>query len=129
LRGAGWGGPAERLGCGVLQFYYKPSCGACKKAKAYLDRRGLDYELIDITRTPPPRALLERAIDPRDPKKSLNARSSSFRNRELGGREMTAQDVLALLIQDPNLIKRPFFVDGDHVLQGFDAQALESFLG
>ncbi len=113
----------------MLQFYYKPSCGACKKAKAYLDKRGLDYEAIDITRTPPPRDLLEKSIDPRDPKKSLNARSSSFRNRELGARDVSAPDVLALLIQDANLIRRPFFVDGGRVLQGFDPHALEAFLG
>ena len=113
----------------MLKFFFKPSCGVCKKAKAYLDRRGLDYEPLDITRTPPPPEALEKAVDAADPKKSLNTRSGSFRHKELGTRELTRQDVLDLMKQDPNLIRRPFFMDGDRIYQGFEAASFESFLG
>lgn len=113
----------------MLKFFFKPSCGVCKKAKAHLDRRGLDYEPIDITRTPPPREALERAIDPSDPKKSLNSRSGSFRSKDLGAKDVTAQEALALMLQDPNLIRRPFIMDGDRVYQGFDPVSFEAFLG
>jgi arsenate reductase len=113
----------------LLKFFFKPSCGTCKKAKAYLDRRGIDYEPLDITRTPPPPEVLERAIDPRDPKKSLNARSSAFRQKDLATRDVTAQEALALMVQDPNLIRRPFIIDGEKTYQGFDQSSLEAFLG
>jgi arsenate reductase len=112
----------------LLKFFFKPSCGACKKAKAYLDRRGIDYEPLDITRTPPAREFLERAIDAHEPKKSLNARSSAFRQKDLASRELTREEALALMLQDPNLIRRPFFIDGEKIYQGFDAASLEAFL-
>lgn len=113
----------------MLKFYNKPSCGSCKKAKAYLDKRGLDFESIDIVREPPARALLEKAIDPRNPKGSLNQRSGAFRKRELGGRDVTAAEAIELMTADPNLIRRPFFVDGDRVYQGFEPAVFENFLG
>lgn len=112
----------------MLKFFFKPSCGACRKAKAYLDRRGLDYEPLDITRTPPSREFLARSIDAADPKKSLNARSSSFRAKDLANRQLTAEEALALMLQDPNLIRRPFFIDGEKIFVGFEPAALETFL-
>jgi arsenate reductase len=113
----------------VLKFFNKAGCTSCKKAKAYLDRRGLDYELIDITQAPPTREMLLKAMDPADPKASLNARSGSYRRRELTGRDLTQDEVLALMTADPNLIRRPFFADGERVMQGFDPAGFEKFLG
>ena len=113
----------------MLKFYNKAGCTSCKKAKAYLDKRGLDYESIDITQSPPTRDMLLRAMNPADPKASLNARSGSYRRRELTGRELTIDEILGLMASDPNLIRRPFFVDGDRVMQGFEPVAFEKFLG
>ena len=114
----------------MLKFYGKLSCTSCKKAKAYLDRRGIDYELVDITKTPPSREMLVKAMDPINPRSSLNARSGSYRKRELGGRDgFTVDEVLSLMQADPNLIRRPFFADGDKVYQGFEPAVLEKFLG
>lgn len=107
----------------------KSGCGACRKAKAYLDRRGIDYEAIEIVKAPPPRELLAKAIDPADPKASLMARSGAYRRRELAERPVDAAEALALMASDPGLIRRPFFVDGDRVHQGFDPASLEAFLG
>ncbi len=112
----------------MLRFYYKPSCGVCKKAKAYLDRRGIDYEPIDILASPPPRELLARAIDPQDPKRSLNARSGAFRRKNLAERTVAPDEALALMLEDPNLIRRPFVVDGDRIYQGFEEKSFEAFL-
>jgi arsenate reductase (glutaredoxin) len=113
----------------VLKFYNKAGCTSCKKAKAYLDRRGLDYESVDITQTPPTREMLLRAMNTADPKTALNARSGSYRRRELTGRDLTVDEVLALMASDPNLIRRPFFADGERVLQGFEPAVFEKFLG
>ncbi len=113
----------------MLKFYNKPSCVSCKKARADLERRGLDFESIDITREPPARELLEKAIDPADPRGSLNTRSGAFRKRELGDRPISAAEAVGLMVADPNLIRRPFFVDGDRVYQGFEPAAFEIFLG
>src|SRR4051812_26142133 len=113
----------------MLKFYNKASCGSCKKARAYLERRGLDFESIDITREPPARELLEKAVDPRNPKASLNQRSGAYRKKDIGDREVSAAEAIALMVGDPNLIRRPFFVDGDRVYQGFEPAAFESFLG
>jgi len=113
----------------VLKFYLKTGCGACRKAKAYLDKRGLDYEAIEITRTPPAKELLAKAIKPEDPKGSLQSRCGAFRKRELQDRAVDATEALALMSADPGLIRRPFFVDGERVYQGFEPAAFETFLG
>jgi arsenate reductase len=112
----------------VIQVYLKPACGVCKKAKAWLDRKGIDYEAIDIISRPPTKDVLARAIDPLEPKRALNARSTAFRNRGLGTRPVSAEEALDLMVSDPNLIKRPFVIDGARVYQGFEEHSFAAFL-
>ena len=79
---------------------------------AYLEGKGLDLEKHDLAKDPPSPELLERLIDDEHPEQFLNPRSPSYKERDLGSKTLTKKQVIALMMEDPNLIRRPIVVRG-----------------
>lgn len=62
-------------------------------------------------------------------KASLNSRSAIYKAQNLGKNVPDKQTAIALMLQDPNLIKRPVMVnDQGHMIQGFDPDQWKAFL-
>ena len=58
----------------------------------------------------------------------LNTRSASYRRLGLKDRPPTKAQAIALMAQDPNLIKRPITVKGSTKVIGFDVARLRQLL-
>jgi arsenate reductase len=113
----------------TLKFFGKKTCITCQKAKAFLDEHGVAFEEIPIETQPPAREVLETLVDPSNVKASLNTRSGIYKEKNLGKDIPDAKTAIALMLKDPNLIKRPILVDSKGELyQGFDADTLKAFL-
>jgi len=100
-------------------FFDKKTCGTCKKAQLYLNESQVDFEKVDIIKSPPSRKLLEQFIDAENVKPYLNSRSAVYRELKLGQNLPDKARAITLMLQDPNLIKRPFIVRGDVGSFGF----------
>jgi mycoredoxin len=46
---------------GTFTMYTTPWCGYCHRLKSQLDREGIPYEVVDITRTPEAASIVESA--------------------------------------------------------------------
>ncbi len=113
----------------ALKFYGKKSCITCQKAKAFLEAESVDFEEIPIESQPPSRTVLTQAIDPANVKASLNPRSTIYKEKNLGKTLPDAKTAVTLMLEDPNLIKRPFILKSDgSIYQGFDPDTLRAFL-
>jgi arsenate reductase len=113
----------------TLKFYGKKSCITCQKAKAFLESEGVPFEEIPIETQPPGRDILERLIEANGIKASLNSRSSIYKQKNLGKNLPGKDAVIQLMLEDPNLIKRPVIINAQGKLyQGFDAETLQDFL-
>jgi arsenate reductase len=77
-------------------------------------------EQIDINETPPSRAFLEEHIDAHHYLDFVSTRSPVFKDRPLPGSKNEAID---LMMENPNLIRRPILVRGSKVTFGFDKKA------
>jgi len=76
----------------------------------------------DINRQPPSRAFLERHVDETRFLDYISRRSPVFKERPL---PTSKQAAIALMLEQPNLIKRPILVAGDRVIFGFDRDAYD----
>ena len=74
-------------------------------------------EQIDINRTPPDRAFLEKHIDAARFLDFVSTRSPVFKERPLPA---SKQEAIALMMDNPNLIRRPILIKGSTVVFGFD---------
>lgn len=103
-----------------LTFYTKPSCTTCRNAKSYLEQAHVELESIDINLTPPSRAFLEEHVDEQRFLDFVSTRSPVFKTRPFPG---SKQEAIDLMLEQPNLIKRPVLVKGQQVIFGFDKAA------
>ena len=71
----------------------------------------------DINKNPPDRAFLEKHVDSERFLDFVSLRSPVFKLRPLPRSKTEAID---LMMQQPNLIRRPILIRGNHVTFGFD---------
>lgn len=106
------------------RVYQYPKCSTCRKALAFLDRLGVEYESVDIVTNPPSKRELQRALklSGLPIKKLFNTSGQSYRAGNFGERLPTLSESAALdaLAADGKLIKRPFLLTSDLALVGFD---------
>ena len=74
-------------------------------------------EQIDINKTPPSREFLEKHIDAKRFLDFVSTRSPVFKDRPLPA---SKKEAIALMMDNPNLIRRPIVVRGARVIFGFD---------
>jgi arsenate reductase (glutaredoxin) len=113
---------------GEIVLYAKKSCAQCKKAIAFLNKKGVQYQVKDIVHEPPPRSLLEKVIKAENIYASLNQRSTTYKDNSLGKRRTTKNEAIRLMLKDPNLIKRPLIIKDNRAYQGFDEKSLLEFV-
>jgi arsenate reductase-like glutaredoxin family protein len=77
----------------------------------------VDLEERDINRDPPDRAFLEKHIDKERFLDFVSTRSPVFKERPL---PRSKKEAIDLMMDQPNLIRRPVLVRGKEVVFGFD---------
>lgn len=109
-----------------MTFICYPKCTTCRRARAYLDERGIAYTLRDIKEHNPTADELRSwlAASGLPPKKFFNTSGQLYRAMALSTRlpTMTDDEMLALLASDGMLVKRPILVTDTAVLVGFRAE-------
>jgi arsenate reductase-like glutaredoxin family protein len=77
----------------------------------------------DINKTPPAREFLEEQVDEARFLEFVSTRSPVFKSRPLPANK---QEAIALMAEQPNLIRRPVLVKGRRALFGFDKKAYDT---
>ncbi len=104
-------------------FLQYPPCTTCKKAKAWLDERGVDYRARHIKEENPTaeelKAWHEKSGLPL--KKFFNTSGLAYKALGLKDRlpTMSEEEQYQLLASDGMLVKRPLVIGDDFALVGF----------
>ena len=89
---------------------------------------GADLDERDYAKVPFSASELKELFAGRDPRDYLNPRSPAFKAMGLAGKSLTPDQALALMVKEPNLIKRPITIAGKEILAGFDREKLREAL-
>lgn len=82
----------------------------------------MDVTQIDINKEPPDRAFLEKHIDAARFLDFVSLRSPVFKERPL---PKSKKEAIDLMMEQPNLIRRPIMIKGSKVIFGFDKDKYE----
>src|SRR5271156_6824718 len=115
---------AKRKGQSV-QFLQKPTCTTCRKARAYMEKRGFDLHFRDLDKERLSSDELEKLIGDRDHKDFLNTRNELFRQKNMKENPPSRADAIRMMVGEPNLIRRPVIVAGGRVVLGFDQEKID----
>ena len=116
-----------------MLFVCYPKCSTCKKAKTWLDDRGVAYTLRDIKEDNPTEEELRQwhAMSGLPLRRFFN--TSGMQYRELGLKDklpaMTEDEMYALLATDGMLVKRPLLITEDTAFPGFKVADYERITG
>lgn len=98
------------------------NCDTVRKARAWLEERGLDYRFRDFKKAPPAADELSRWADTVGWEALLNRRGTTFRGlAEADKLDIDRAKALRLMQANPSLIKRPVMEgEGGELTVGFD---------
>ncbi len=103
-------------------FYSYLKCSTCRKAANWLDKKDVEYQLIDIVKEPPLLDYINLALEQysEDKKKIFNTRGKAFKLINLDINSLSRDEIVQVLLSDGKLIKRPFLVYAEKkVILGF----------
>jgi Spx/MgsR family transcriptional regulator len=112
-----------------IEFYGIANCDTVKKARAWLDAKGLGYAFHDYKKEGADPAKLAAWSDAVGWEALFNRRGTTFRGlSEADKADIDRAKALRLMVAHPSLIKRPVVEHRGGVLVGFDAGAWEGAL-
>lgn len=116
-----------------MLFICYPKCTTCQKARAFLDAKGVAYDVRDIKLDNPTeeelRSWHQRSGLPL--KRFFNTSGQLYRSMELTKKlpELSEDEQYRLLATDGMLVKRPLLVAEKFVLAGFKEAEWDKMLG
>lgn len=112
-----------------LLFIEYPKCTTCKKAKAWLEENGIEFDIRDIKSENPAydelKTWYEKSGLPL--KRFFNTSGMLYKELELKNKlpAMSEEEQLKLLASDGMLVKRPLVISDNAVLTGFKQKEWE----
>jgi Spx/MgsR family transcriptional regulator len=114
----------------AVTLYGIPNCDTVKKARTWLDQRGIGYSFHDYKKAGVDPARLSRWVDALGWEKVLNRAGTTFRKLPEEQREgLDRSRAIALMLAQPSCIKRPLVEHPGGLLLGFREAEWETALG
>ncbi len=114
-----------------ITIYGIKNCDTMKKARAWLDKQGVDYAFHDYKSAGIEREKLEKWAKKTGWEVLLNKAGTTFKklpDKEKEG--LSEKKAIALMLAQPSMIKRPVLeLPGGKLLVGFKPEAYEEALG
>ncbi len=113
----------------TITLYGIPTCGTVKKARKWLDGKGVAYEWVDFRESPPEPERVARWMAVFGSKPMKNTSGGAYRALPADKKKWGDERWLKELQADEMLLKRPVVeIDGEPVLVGFkEPQYVERF--
>lgn len=113
-----------------IKVYQKPTCSKCRATIGILKDRGADFESINYYEQPLTVKELRKLIDrlgiaPRD---LLRKGEQVYRDLGLAKRELSDEELIRLMVENPDLIQRPIVVKGDRAVLARPPENVEELL-
>ncbi len=114
----------------MIRLYTSPSCGSCRKAKAWLDERGIPYVekniFSTILRSDELKEILYRCENGTDDIISKNSKIIKEGNIDI--ESMTVNELILFIQQNPSILKRPILIDERRFQTGFNDEEIRAFI-
>ena len=108
-------------------MYGIPNCDTIKKAKKWLEQHQITYQFHDYRKQGINSAMTKEFCDYFGWEQVLNKRGTTYRQlTDEQKQTLNAQSAIALLVEQPAMIKRPIIRIGDLLHIGFKAEQYDN---
>ena len=114
----------------AITIYGIKNCDTMKKARAWLDSHGVTYEFYDYKAAGAPKDRLKAWTSELGWETLLNRAGTTFRKLPDADKEgLNERKALALMLEQPSMIKRPVLDIGGKLLVGFKPEIYAKEVG
>jgi arsenate reductase len=113
-----------------IKIYQKPTCSKCRATIGILKDRGASFESVNYYETPIGVEELRKLIDKLGiaPRELLRKGEQVYRDLGLAKRDLTDDELIRLMVENPDLIQRPIVVKGSKAVLARPPENVEDLL-
>lgn len=111
----------------MIKLYGVPSCNKIRDAKVILESNNIEYQFINVKKTPIPKEQLKDIVNQLGVDKVLNKQGLTY--KKLGLKQMNLNDTQQLqwLLKEQGMIKRPLLENKGKYLIDSDDKIIVKF--
>jgi len=95
----------------MIKIYHNPRCRKSREGLAYLENLNVDFEIVDYLNDPLSTDEIRDILDKLGMEPFLLVRTQEdYYKKELKGKDISDQDWIKILSENPKLIQRPIVV-------------------
>jgi len=113
-----------------ITIYQKPTCTTCRQVYAALKESGVDFEAVNYYLDPIPAKKLKGLLQKMGLKASelLRRNEEAYKKLNLAEKNLSEDEVLNLMVKNPDLIQRPIVEKGARAILARPAERLREIL-
>lgn len=100
-----------------MKIYHNPRCSKSRLGKAYLEEKGLDFEVVEYLKNPISESELADLLMKLNMKpQELLRKNEAVYKSEFKGLNFTDEEWIKVMVENPKLIERPIVVNGNRAV-------------
>ncbi len=109
-----------------MKIYHNPRCSKSRAGLKLIQEAGKDVEIIEYLKTPPTETELKKLLHMlgMSPLELIRKNEAIFKE-QFKGKELTEDEWIKIMAENPKLIERPIVVDGDKAVMGRPAEKIK----
>ena len=113
-----------------IVVYQKPTCTTCRQVHAALKESGVDFEAVDYYTDPIPKTKLRELLKKMGipARELLRTKETAYKALRLAERELSDDEIVDLMVKNPDLIQRPIVEKGSKAILARPADRLKEIL-
>ncbi len=113
-----------------VTIYQKPACSTCREVYAALLKAGVDVRAVNYYTEPLPAKKIKSLLKKMDctAGEILRKRESAYTELGLAEKELSDDELIALMVRHPDLLQRPIVEAGDRAILARPASRIIAFL-
>ncbi|MBT2655008.1 transcriptional regulator Spx [Bacillus sp. ISL-18] len=114
----------------MVTLYSTPSCGSCRKAKAWLEEHHIDYIERNILSNPLTVDEIKSILRLTEEGTSeiISTNSKTFQELNINIESLPLNEFYTLIMEHPKMLRRPIILDEKRLQVGYNDEEIRSFL-
>jgi arsenate reductase len=113
-----------------ITVYEKPTCTKCREMDRFLRNQGIDFSRVNyyiepLTKKKLTELIAKMKVSPRD---LLRKSEPIYRELGIASKDYTDTQLIALMVEHPDLMQRPIVERGDRAVLGRPTENVEELL-
>ncbi|QNQ82590.1 transcriptional regulator Spx [Lactobacillus sp. PV037] len=114
----------------MVNLYTSPSCTSCRKAKAWLVDHDIPFKERNIFANPLTKTEILQVLRMTEngTEEIISTRSRTFQNLKVNLDDLSLDELLDLVENNPSLLRRPIIMDDRRLQVGYNEDEIRRFL-